>query len=667
MLRAVVGVVWVLLPISLAAAEGPSAAREPSAAEGESSAATGDLAGLVTAADGVPIGRVLISLSGPGGSALVVSDASGRFWFGALPPGRYLLRTHLTRAGGGRRFVQVGPDESVFESLVLDHAGEATRKLRLAGAGLSFGVAPVGRLPMHDDQLRSGAGSAGAQPAVDASPDDAASTSRTSPPHGHDPKAWRLRRARRSVLKDGTAGQAIALPDELEPAGEAGSRDRWALGGRTSPAGHPLSALVGLPISGEVQLLTRATLTGPSMLWMSDAWRGQVAHVSVAPVGGGDWAVQGTVDMRSDETSSWAVAGWYAAVPHNDHSVHVAMSYSKQAYAPAGELLLDAPIRPIDSGMPNREVGSIEALDTWDISPLLVVDYGAEFARYGYLEDGKLFSPRAHVTISPIDDTRVRVGLSQKMTAPGGEQFLPPLDGAWLPPERTFTSLSGFDDVEAERTRHVEVGVERDLGDSTVIGVRRFRQDVGDQLVAMFTPGGHVPLGTLPAPGGHYYLASASGVGADGWGFTIGHELSDRVRSHLDYSFVRAVWSPGDASQFPVPAAAVFRSGFERFHDVTVTVEAEFPETSTRVLARCRINTAFARTHQDALTSGADARFDVRVTQALPFSPFEGSSWELLVALRTLFHEQAAGASIYDEMLVVDPPRQFVGGLVVHF
>ena len=642
-----------------------AAAEEPAAAEGESSAATGELAGLVTAADGVPVGRVLISLSGPGGSALAVSDASGRFWFGALAPGRYLLRTHLTRGAGRRRFVRIGPDESVFEPLVLRNAGEGTPQLQFAGVAL--GAAPASRQPSDDNYLQSAAGAPDAEPNGEPAPDDEASASRTSPPHAHDAKAWRLRRARRSVLKDRTAGPIVALPDELASAAGNGAADGWAMGGRESSAGRPLSELVGLPISGEVQFLARATLTGPSPLWASDTWPGQVAYVSVAPAGGGDWAVQGTVDMRSGETSSWAVAGWYAAVPHDDHSVQVAMSYSKQAHAAAGELLLDAPLRSVDAGLPSREVGSIEALDTWDVSPLLIVDYGAEFARYGYLEDSKLFSPHANVTVVPVDDTRIRAGISQEMTAPGAEQFLPPLDGAWLPPERTFTSLSGFDDLEAERTRHVEVGVERDLGDSTVIGLRRFHQDVGNQLVAMFAPGLHVPAGTLPAPGGHYYLASASGVSADGWGFAFGHDVTERVRADVEYSVVRATWTSGGPAPYPGPSATVFRPGFERFHDVTAIVAAEIPETSTRVLARCRVNTAFAHAREDALTPGLDARFDVRVTQALPFSPLEGSSWELLVAVRTLFHEQGAGASIYDELLVVDPPRQFVGGLVVHF
>ncbi len=55
------------------------------------------------------------------------------------------------------------------------------------------------------------------------------------------------------------------------------------------------------------------------------------------------------------------------------------------------------------------------------------------------------------------------------------------------------------------------------------------------------------------------------------------------------------------------------------------------------------------------------------MTQTLPFAPFGGSDWEVLVDVRSLFREQVAGASIYDELLVVDPPKQVVGGLVVHF
>ena len=55
------------------------------------------------------------------------------------------------------------------------------------------------------------------------------------------------------------------------------------------------------------------------------------------------------------------------------------------------------------------------------------------------------------------------------------------------------------------------------------------------------------------------------------------------------------------------------------------------------------------------------------VNQALPFSPVEGSRWEVLMAIRSLYFEPQTVASTFDELLVVRAPKQFVGGLVVHF
>ena len=112
----------------------------------------------------------------------------------------------------------------------------------------------------------------------------------------------------------------------------------------------------------------------------------------------------------------------------------------------------------------------------------------------------------------------------------------------------------------------------------------------------------------------------------------------------------------------------VFRSGHERFHDVTTSVETEIPETATRVLLLYRVNTAFSTVDSGAaLSSGLDGRFALRINQTLPFSPIEGSTWEVLIDIRSLFREQVPGASVYDELLVVNPPKQVVGGLVVNF
>jgi hypothetical protein len=149
----------------------------------------------------------------------------------------------------------------------------------------------------------------------------------------------------------------------------------------------------------------------------------------------------------------------------------------------------------------------------------------------------------------------------------------------------------------------------------------------------------------------------------------VSHQLAGRVRGTLDYSLTNAEWAPWTAGGLSPETVGVFRVGSDRFHDVTTSVETEIPETATRVLLIYRVNTAFsiADATAETLTSGFDGRFALRVNQTLPFSPIEGSKWEVLIDIRSLFREQVAGASVYDELLVVNPPKQIVGGLVVHF
>ena len=633
--------------------------------------ATGELAGALTASDGAPLGGVLITLSGPGGASLAVSDAAGRFWFDGLPAGRYLLRTHVAGAGEGRRFVEIEPGATVYEPVVLNAYGESNQPLLLAGSTLQLGGVPNAQAPVDGETPGRRPADGDGQSGVASLPDE--SDEQPTPAVAEQPrdaKMWWLRRARRSVLKDRMTGVSLlqrGLASAPGSGGGSGSAGEPWTAARYDPLDHPLTGLAGLPISGQVQLLTRATLAGQGFLWPSETWPGQVAYVSVAPADAGDWALRGTVDMTTGATSSWAVAGWYATEPRTDHDVEMAVSYSRQAHAAAADLRLDGR-GPAETGVPRREVGRILASDRWTVSPALEIGYGAELARYGYLEEGKLFSPRADVTLSPFAGTRMRASASRNRIAPGGEQFLPPLDGAWLPPERTYTSLSGLDDLHAEEVRHVEVGVEHDIGERSVIGLRRFSQEVDDQLMAMFAPGVYSPLGTLPAPGGHYYLAGAGGVDVDGWGVTFDHELEERLRGSIDYRILRSEWTSSGSAADAGLAAERFRNGMDYFQDVSATLQAEIPETSTRVVARCRVSTGFARVTPDGVVgSGLDTRFDVQVTQTLPFAPLEGSSWELLVALRSLFHEPNLGASVFDELFVVDPPRQLVGGLVVHF
>lgn len=607
-----------------------------------SSERTGDVSGVVTDQAGTPLGRVLVSASGPSGTTLVLGTVAGEFAFRALPPGRYLVRAHRAGFHASRLEVDVRTNSDTFVGrmrLLRAPTRAPTPPIRMAGAGLG---APAGA-PAR------GAGQA-------AAPEGAAAGDAAALPAGSvAARFWRLGRARRSVLKSRHWEPVAAAEADL---------DRL-----DAPLGRgPITDYVsGLPVTGEVQFLTRATLDGP-LRWRSATGvpPGQIAYFAVTPTTEGEaaWAVRGAVNMTAGNASAWAVSGRLAGNPHDDHDLDLRISYSRQQYASSGQ-----PARPLGAdgrGRPSREVASVRAFDTWTPSSRVTVGYGADLAGYGYLEDGRLFSPRAHLTVTPIARTRVRVGLSRRMTAPGAEQFLPPGSGVWLPPERTFASLSGVDPLRAERTRHVEVAVERDVGRGSTIEVRRFRQDIAGQMVTLFGMSGASFRDAFAAPGGHYRLASMHGALADGWGVRFSHGDDERFRGAIDYNVVRADWAPGAGFGGSAALVSLLAGGGERFHDVTTTFEAEVPETATRILALVRISGAFARMMHDTLASGVNARFDVRVTQRLPFSPFDGT-WELLVALRSLFHDPAFGASTYDELLVVDAPPQLVGGLVVHF
>jgi hypothetical protein len=165
---------------------------------------------------------------------------------------------------------------------------------------------------------------------------------------------------------------------------------------------------------------------------------------------------------------------------------------------------------------------------------------------------------------------------------------------------------------------------------------------------------------------GHYFVANAGGFDADGWGVRFARPLAPRLRASVDYTLTRARWSSAgdaDAIERRSPSA---RRDQDEFHDVTTAVETDIPETATRVFVLYRINSGYARSEPETIRPGLDARFDVQVKQALPFLPF-GSQWEVLVGVRNLFREPTDVASVYDELLVVRPPKRVVGGVQVRF
>ena len=79
-----------------------------------------------------------------------------------------------------------------------------------------------------------------------------------------------------------------------------------------------------------------------------------------------------------------------------------------------------------------------------------------------------------------------------------------------------------------------------------------------------------------------------------------------------------------------------------------------------------RVDSGFTRAPND-MRPAFDGRFDVQVNQALPFMPINGTKWEVLVGVRNLFRDPEHFGSVYDELLVVRPPKRLVGGVLVRF
>jgi hypothetical protein len=625
----------------LAGFDGQALAQTARSAQFQSAhALRGSITGVVSDDRGGPLGGAMVSALGITMATTVVTDASGWFSFDALPAGEYTLQAHLKGfAGSPRTTVRVSGLPASLQRLQL-------RRLETPVA--TSGAAPVAARPIMAAGFGLPGGTLSDQPDTDSTADTTKSDD-----HAHSETAWRLRHIRRSILKDSAP---IVTVVERDP--EIGS---GSLLGRAmqSAASFATGLFTDLPFTGEVNLLTTGAFAPGDWLSTDTLPRG-VAYLAIgAPTSAGNWSVRAA--MSQGDLSSWIVAGAFASRRQSMHSYRFGYSYSTQDYVGGNPAALAA----ATDG--SRNVGELYALDRWELSRRVAIEYGGRYARYDYLETRGLFSPRVELSLEPMKDTRVTATVAQRMVAPGAEEFLASATpGPWLPPERTFSPLGGpglTNVFSVERARYIDVMVEHEFDETYVIGLRRFYQNVDDQLVTLF--GLNVPGG--PQSVGHYYVANAGTVGADGWAVRFSSAPGRRIYGSIDYSVTRARWlGRGDMGEIAALAPAAIRSENEDLHDVTTSFATEIPVTATRVFVLYKINTGYTRSDAALVRPGLDARFDVQVNQALPFD-LGGTRWEVLIGVRNLFRDPSDPASVYDELLVVRPPKRVVGGFLVRF
>jgi outer membrane receptor protein involved in Fe transport len=579
-------------------------------------ATTGSIIGQVLDEGGQPLSDVVVSAVG-GSTSFAVTDAAGQFALPSLTPGPYLLRAHLEGYVGARSsIVTVRPSARTVSTFTMRRTGKADDP-RVLAAGASE---------------------------VDATEARGRDESET---------AWRLRRLKRSILKDSTlaglpADEDWFVADSLQFLGRAVETSARLAG----------ALFAASPLQGQVNLLTTGTFDAPGELLSTDHTRG-VAFFSVgAPVGShGDWNVKAA--LNQGDLSSWIIAGNYITRHPARHRYQFGMSYGLHRYAGGNVVALAA--------MPEtaRNVGAVYAHDEWKISEVLTVGYGGHYASYDYLLEPAHFSPRLSATLNLTDRTRLHGIATRRVTAPGAEEFLPPSNSQVLPPQRTFSPLTraGF---KPEDTQHYELAIERVL-DGVTVGVRAFRQTIGDQQVTVF---GLRSEESHPAEVGHYFVGSAGDVAVHGWGMSLTHALAPNVRGSIDYSMADADWvnrRSFDRVRLERTVPSALRPLSERSHDLTTSVETEFPQSATRVFVLYKMNSGYIRADASETRPGLDGRWDVQVIQALPFMSFTTADWEMLVGVRNLFRESFAETSVYDELLVARPPKRLVGGITVKF
>jgi hypothetical protein len=599
---------------------------------------SGTIEGLVQDEAGGAVPGAMVTAIGSS-TAFGVTDHLGHFALRSLSPGPYLVRAHMSGFVAVRgQTVQVLPSTRASSSIALHRVNAAST------------VSP----PLVPASL--GGFDAPPEPAATETP--APATTAGAPvdagKNNDGDIEWRLRHARRSILND-AVNQVIA---DASPSGggEFGPQSRFGHGG--SPARAAANFFVDTPFFGQVNLLTTSSFDAPQDLFTTRAFPARsIANILLgAPVGHGDWTVRGAVTQG--DIASWVVFGDYVTRSADRHRYDVGLSYSTQRYDGANF----AALRNVTDG--SRNAGTLHAFDTFALSSTVTLTYGARYARYDYLAGKSLLSPRAAVTFTPADHFRVNALVSLRALAPGAEEFMPPADnGVWLPPQRTFSSVADGPLV-AEHTFHVEGGLERDIAPGATISVRAFSQHVDNQMVTLF---GIEEPGLPPATLGHYFVANSGRVDTAGYSAGFKAMIAQRVHGSVEYSFARAQRNPAENPTYLVLVApSALRTVNERIHDLTTSLETEVPETSTRVIVLYRLNNGFAR--RDSLDRPMlDARFDVQVRQALPFMDFSSAKWEMLVAVRNFFRDSASDQSIYDELLVVRPPKRVVGGLTLRF
>jgi len=571
------------------------------------------LAGLVSDELGQPLGGATVSVFGKSlsrGALTAVTDDKGRFELAGIPPGMYRLRAYLS-----------GFLPSAFARVVIEE-----------GAGR------VGTILMSLSRLES---ELSQEEYVEESGEDRTAAE----------LRWVVQHTDRNVLKEKEQAVAIA---------ELHSWDE-------NPGFDPdFSQFSQFGLSGEFGI--RAATYDQGLEEFPGAGAGLDARLAYARLfipGNGDahWLV--SAQLLESALSSWAGRAEYVSSDLGGHRLSTGVTYGSFLYGDLGEFR--PPESVLGRGLRDQRsaewFGSVYTSDTFLVGPA-TVHAGIAFQHFDYLDRASYASPRFEVSypLGSGERTVIRGVAGRRLQAPGGEDI-------GLLSQVAYSSVYGPAPptryLRAESTTQLGLGLEHQLTSRTRLAVRMFQESATDQLVRAFLDDG------ISGGAGHFVVANQGDFRTRGLGVALAQTLGP-MEGSVGYTFGRVV---GSAVTAPVLAAPPVDSDQAlapepEIHDVTTTLGASIDSTQTRLQAAYRViyhpglmPGASNATHR----SNLDSRFSVQVFQLLPFVGWNGTQWELMVAVRNLFYDDIEKASILDELSVIDAPRRVLGGVTVRF
>lgn len=437
---------------------------------------------------------------------------------------------------------------------------------------------------------------------------------------------WLVRHKRRSVLE-------ARLDDP--PIDEGSVRLTEALTFR------PITAWLS-DIGGSVEFVA-----SPAGALSTDALAGQGAvRLQGRLADGVRWNLGGL--MTDNQGRSWRMAAEFTLEPGGGNTIETGAGYGTGFVRSFGAGDSDAP----DPG----GVGAMFVKTHLRLAERVRASVGARYSYYGFLADSNHLDTLASVEFDSTPGTVVRASAGTRTLAPGGDLLTLSTREAF--PAIAYATIR--DGLRASKTDHYELAVDRTMG-PTSLGVRAFYEDTADQIVNVFQPSST-----------SLRMFNAGQIATRGVGLTISRHLGDAFSGSLSYTYGqsrRGARPDGDGMSGLWPATASFRQA--DFHDLEAHFQTFIDVTDTRLDASWRINALNSESDSFGANPGnpmaTNTRFDIQLTQGLPFlQPLTRAEWEVLVTVRNLFYERSEGA-MFDEMVVMHPPKRVMGGIAVRF